>query len=468
MKHWSSARWRLSPLPSKWTARDQSHSKRQGKSFPLVFLLALLVLFISPPGIENGVWAQTATVTATPSPTVTPPATPSMTETPTPITPTPPATPSMTETPTPITPTPPATPTTPTSETPTPSPTLTPSTPSVPVTPSAAELPFPDLLGHVGEQDVRLLYVRGLIDGFPDGNFYPDRSLTRAEFAKLLTLAVGVLPQTTSEPSFHDVPPSYWAFPYIEGGRNLNLRPFFLFQGFPDGTFRPKSAITVSEGLTLLVRAKGWQDEASSTASSPFLDVTPTHWAYSELLSARAHGLIFNDQVYPEEPLYRWQAAVYLSRAIDQPSTKRIYISLAEQRLYALEGARIVYEFPTLTGKWDWPTPPGSYEVLSKSEVTDMRGGEGSPEEYYVKDVPWCLFFIRRTYAIHGNYWKPEEYFGNDPAYTGSHGCVGLIPDRAKELYEWAPIGTPVIITADPLRQAPPNPGDNAGDSAPP
>ena len=303
--------------------------------------------------------------------------------------------------------------------------------------------------------------MRGLIDGFPDGNFYPDRSLTRAEFAKLLTLSLGIPPVHNEIPSFTDVPPDNWAFPYIEGARNLNLRPFFLFQGFSDGTFRPRSAITVAEALTLLVRAKGWEEETTGSPSSPFLDVTPTHWAYPELCTARSHGLIFHDQVFPEEPLYRWQAAVYLYRAIDQPARKRIFISLAEQHLYALEGARIVYDYPVLTGKWNWPTPPGSYEVLSKSEATDMSGGLGGPEEYYVPNVPWCLFFIGRTYAIHGNYWKPEEYFGDDPTYTGSHGCVGLIPDQAKQVYEWTPVGTPVVITADYLRRTPPPPQDS-------
>jgi lipoprotein-anchoring transpeptidase ErfK/SrfK len=90
-----------------------------------------------------------------------------------------------------------------------------------------------------------------------------------------------------------------------------------------------------------------------------------------------------------------------------------------------------------------------------------MSGGRGGPEEYYVPNVPWCLFFIGRTYAIHGNYWKPEEYFGDDPTYTGSHGCVGLIPDQAKQVYEWTPVGTFVVITADYLHRAPPPPQDS-------
>jgi len=69
-----------------------------------------------------------------------------------------------------------------------------------------------------------------------------------------------------------------------------------------------------------------------------------------------------------------------------------------------------------------------------------MRGGLGV-EEYYVPDVPWVLF------------WKPERYFGNDPSLTGSHGCVGLIPEQAKLLYEWVTVGTKIVITWERLRK---------------
>ncbi len=308
---------------------------------------------------------------------------------------------------------------------------------------------LPDVVGHPAEQAIRHLAIRGLIDGFPDGFFWPDRALTRAEFSKLLDLCVGVTPTSPNQGSFLDVPIEHWAFPFIEGGRNLSLRPFFLFQGFPDGTFRPSAFITRAEALTLIVRAKGW--EKMDTPSSPFLDVAKEHWAYQELLAAWAYGLIDEPELQPEGPLPRWLAALVIYRAIDQPAVKRIWISLAEQKLYCTNGAVIVYTFPTLTGKSDWPTPTGTYRVIEKLEKVDMRGGLGV-EEYYVRDVPWVLFFINRVYAIHGNYWKPEEYFGQDPAWTGSHGCVGLIPEQGRIVYNWAPVGTAIIITPDPLR----------------
>ncbi|MGB9552780.1 MAG: L,D-transpeptidase, partial [bacterium] len=125
---------------------------------------------------------------------------------------------------------------------------------------------------------------------------------------------------------------------------------------------------------------------------------------------------------------------------------KKILVSLSRQTLYLLEGEKIVATFPTLTGAKGMGTPTGNYTVLSKYPNVTMEGQIGTPLEYRVENVPWVLFFIDHSYAIHGNYWKPLNFFGKDPSFTGSHGCVGLTPEDAKKVYDWAEIGTTIII----------------------
>lgn len=125
---------------------------------------------------------------------------------------------------------------------------------------------------------------------------------------------------------------------------------------------------------------------------------------------------------------------------------KKIVVSLAKQTLTLFEGEKIIALYPTLTGAKGMGTPPGNYRVLSKYRSVTMEGQIGTPLEYRVENVPWVLFFIDRAYAIHGNYWKPQTYFGKDPSYTGSHGCVGLTPEDAKKVFDWAEVGTEIII----------------------
>ncbi len=305
------------------------------------------------------------------------------------------------------------------------------------------------------------MLLRGVLEGYPDGTFRPDAVLTRAEFAKLLSLAIGIHPSVTPSSDFSDLSANHWAFPFIQSSRTESLPGYYLFRGYPDGTFRPETEIKIVEGLVAINRAKGWKAESQEMPlDSPFPDLSHYHWAYPEAIAAYTHKLVYAGLLYPEEPLPRWLVAVFLYRAIDQSATKQIVVSLSEQQLYCLEGARVVFQFPTLTGNRGWPTPMGTFQILSKTEATDMRGGIGL-EEYYVKDVPWCLFFIGRMYAIHGNYWKPEEYFGHDPSWTGSHGCIGLIPEQSRDVYDWTPIGTTLVITDELMRSAeaasPPN-----------
>ena len=44
--------------------------------------------------------------------------------------------------------------------------------------------------------------------------------------------------------------------------------------------------------------------------------------------------------------------------------------------------------------------------------------------------------------AIHYNWWGPPRGFGN----PGSHGCLGMRWDGSKFLWDWANIGTPIVI----------------------
>jgi lipoprotein-anchoring transpeptidase ErfK/SrfK len=59
---------------------------------------------------------------------------------------------------------------------------------------------------------------------------------------------------------------------------------------------------------------------------------------------------------------------------------------------------------------------------------------------YDLPGVPWTLYFTAQGAAIHGAYWHNE--FGN----PHSHGCVNLPPKEAKLMYDWAQLGTTVIV----------------------
>ena len=71
-----------------------------------------------------------------------------------------------------------------------------------------------------------------------------------------------------------------------------------------------------------------------------------------------------------------------------------------------------------------------------------MKGANVDGSRYFQAAVPYVNYFYG-SYAIHGNYWRPDSWFGN---INSSHGCVGINDPDDAWVYNWAPIGTPVIV----------------------
>lgn len=159
---------------------------------------------------------------------------------------------------------------------------------------------------------------------------------------------------------------------------------------------------------------------------------------------------------YPERKTSPWWVAAdytksFFDRGItatttmDTSSTKRIIIDLSHQTLYAYDGDTLFMQQAISTGLALTPTPAGTFFVMRKQPDSYMQGPvPGVSDQYYdLPGVPWDLYFTNEGAAIHGAYW--HNHFGQ----KWSHGCVNLPVTDAEKLYEWAPLGTPVIVERD-------------------
>jgi lipoprotein-anchoring transpeptidase ErfK/SrfK len=142
----------------------------------------------------------------------------------------------------------------------------------------------------------------------------------------------------------------------------------------------------------------------------------------------------------------RWLVVVLLALAVTAaPVTgaakaqKAIVVSISQQMLWAYKGDQVVLNSYVSTGRSGFDTPLGSFAVLSKLPSQTMEGVIGG-EYYNVPDVPWVLYFTNGGHALHGTYW--HNNFGTPM----SHGCINLPMDVAAWLYDWAPLGTPVLV----------------------
>lgn len=156
---------------------------------------------------------------------------------------------------------------------------------------------------------------------------------------------------------------------------------------------------------------------------------------------------------YPDRARTMYVAADFVVPVLDEgpidlddtahaTSSKRIIVDRSSQMLYAYEGEELFMKQAVSTGIELTPTPRGSFAVYRKTPTRYMQGPIPgiSTKQYDLPGVPWNLYFTKEGAVIHGAYW--HNAFGK----PYSNGCVNLPFEKAKELYQWADIGTAVYV----------------------
>ena len=131
---------------------------------------------------------------------------------------------------------------------------------------------------------INYVVAKNLISGYPNGTFKPNESITRAEFAQMISGYVKNEKKTSSD--FQDVK-DHWAKDAIDklyGNKNVN--------GYPDGSFKPNAKITRAEAVTILNSVfnrntnKNSLNNVNTSSLNKFSDVSEGFWAYYNILDA--------------------------------------------------------------------------------------------------------------------------------------------------------------------------------------
>lgn len=99
--------------------------------------------------------------------------------------------------------------------------------------------------------------------------------------------------------------------------------------------------------------------------------------------------------------------------------------------------------YPMVPGNPGTPTITGQFKVYIKRSTQTMRGFNPDGTRYELPNIHWILYF-HGDYATHSaSNWRST--FGPG-APGGSHGCVNMAEDTAKAIYDFADLGTPVVV----------------------
>ena len=109
---------------------------------------------------------------------------------------------------------------------------------------------FPDVDGHKNQQAIEALAAREVVNGMASGQFQPDATMTRGEFAAIVVRALGLTPKAVDQ--FQDVPAEQWYAPYIG-----TAYTYGIVTGREENVFDPNGTITRQEAATMVARAAG-------------------------------------------------------------------------------------------------------------------------------------------------------------------------------------------------------------------
>lgn len=178
-------------------------------------------------------------------------------------------------------------------------------------------LQFKDMKNHWAREDVEYMGEKEIITGYEDGSFLPDESISRAEFAVLITRVIG-LEETPYENSFFDVVTEDWYSGYVQTVRSNN------FMNGYDGLFNPNAPISREEIARVIVSAYNSRTNTKLEMGKAmyFNDLDDiSSWAYDYLAEAVNLGFVYGvteEMLKPKDIATRAQAAVMLRRVYDK------------------------------------------------------------------------------------------------------------------------------------------------------
>lgn len=160
--------------------------------------------------------------------------------------------------------------------------------------------------------DPQVLVHDPFMNGYPEGNFLPKNSITRAETAAILSRIIAGGEVADKNSSFPDVPSGKWYTKYV-----AHLEELGIMRGYEDGKFMPFNKITRAEFATIISR----QYKLTESELIQFKDLNLNHWAVDDIMKVATAGIM---EGYPDKTfghtlaVTRGEAATIINRTLNR------------------------------------------------------------------------------------------------------------------------------------------------------
>ena len=179
---------------------------------------------------------------------------------------------------------------------------------------------FPDVSETASYAEaVTILSSLGLMIGDDNGNFNPDKILTRAEAATLIVRARGLESAAAGAKgatAFTDVAAEHWASGFINMATQTGI-----IVGMGDGTFKPEDQVTYEQFVKMIVAALGYTPVADAQGGYPT----------GYLVVASREGITKGATGSAGEPAARSTVARLLYNALEVPTMEQTVFSAGNE-----------------------------------------------------------------------------------------------------------------------------------------
>ncbi len=172
--------------------------------------------------------------------------------------------------------------------------------------PAVSAASLSDIKGHWAEEYINYGVTAGYISGYTDGTFLPNKTVTRAEFSKMVNTALGINHSATV--SFSDIKSSDWFYNEVRKAVSAGY-----ISGYADNTFGANRNITRQEAAVMLARIVTEPEVAGTTAFQDSATIDP--WAGASVAKMAAKTYMLGDKnnnFRPKAALTRAEAAKIL------------------------------------------------------------------------------------------------------------------------------------------------------------
>jgi hypothetical protein len=168
-----------------------------------------------------------------------------------------------------------------------------------------------DISGDWAQSQIENMFSRGFIGGYPDGTFKPNNPITRAEFITMVNRTFNFT--ATAPNTFSDVSSSQWFAVEIDKAHAADF-----ISGYGDGTMQPNKPISREEVAVIIAHLKNLQLDAA--AADKFNDAAAiSNWSkpsVGAVVNANIMDGYPNGTFQPKSPITRSEAIMALSKAL--------------------------------------------------------------------------------------------------------------------------------------------------------